>query len=224
MLGFDKNELDRAIHQKRRGKIIADYLQNNSEKKLQIGAQGSPMQGWLNVDILPKTPDTAYMDATQKFPFENNTFSYVFAEHMIEHITFDEGQLMLNECFRVLKPNGIIRLATPNLDNMVKLLQEPTKQEHVEYIKCYVERYYGKTYPLLPSLQINELFYGFHHRFIHNIESLSYILKKAGFTSVQSCEVGKSEYAALNNIEQHAKMMGEANNTFETFVVEARKA
>lgn len=223
LLGYDKEKLDQEIHKKNSTKIIQNYLSSHQQKKLQIGAQGSPMNGWLNVDILPKTTDTAYMDATKRFPFSNETFDYIFAEHMIEHITFDEAQLMLNECFRVLKKGGVIRLATPNLDNLPKLLQEPNDPKHRDYINFYVEKFYGASYPKIAALQINKLFYGFHHRFIHNIESLQYILEKAGFTTVNACQVGISQHNALNNIEQHAKMMGEQNNLIETFVVEAVK-
>ncbi|MCB0514064.1 MAG: hypothetical protein KDC60_06530, partial [Bacteroidetes bacterium] len=76
LLGYDVSELDTEVHKKNQMKIIHHYLQNNTERKLQVGAQGSPMKAWLNVDILPKTADTAYMDATKRFPFEENIFSY----------------------------------------------------------------------------------------------------------------------------------------------------
>lgn len=223
ILGYNVNQLDIEVHKKQSEKVISNYLQDNTERKLQIGAQGSPMQGWLNVDILPKTKDTAYMDATQKFPFENNTFDFIFAEHMIEHITFDEAKLMLNECFRVLKSNGVIRLATPNLDNVASLLSDSNKKEHQEYIRFYIEKFYGKDYPNIPALQINKLFYAFHHRFIHNFESLEYLLKSVGFKNIKKCEIYKSEFDALTNIEKHANIMGESNNLIETFVIEATK-
>ena len=223
LLGFDINQLDVEIHKKQSEKVITDYLNNNSEKKLQIGAQGSPMQGWLNVDILPKTKDTAYMDATKKFPIQDNTFDFIFAEHMIEHITFDEAKLMLNECFRTLKPNGVIRLATPNLDNLALLLSDPTKKEHLEYIQFYVEKFYGKEYPNIPALQINKIFYAFHHRFIHNFDSLNYILMDVGFKNIKQCDVYVSGYIALQKIEHHASMIGEKNNKLETLIVEATK-
>lgn len=223
IFGYDINQLDIEIHKKNSRKIIANYLQNHTIKKLQIGAQGSPMQGWLNVDILPKTNDTAYLDATKTFPINNDTFDYIFAEHMIEHITFDEAQLMLKECFRVLKKDGVIRIATPNLDNIAKLIEQPNKPEHQEYIKYYVENFYGKDYPNLPALQINKIFYAFHHRFIHNFNSLKYILEKAGFSKVTQVEVSKSNHETLSNIEHHANMIGENNNVIETIVVEAQK-
>lgn len=223
LLGFDTSKLDVEIHKKNSSKIVSNYLQNHQEKKLQIGAQGSPMNGWLNVDILPKTADTAYMDATKRFPFEEHTFDYIFAEHMIEHITYDEGQFMLRECFRVMKPNGVIRLATPNLDKISEILKNPEKDEFRNYIQHYVERFYGKDYPIIPALQINKLFYGFHHRFIHNFESLSYILEQAGFKNIIQRAIYQSEHSALQNLEKHAGMLGEANNQIETFVVEAMK-
>jgi predicted SAM-dependent methyltransferase len=223
LLGYDNNQLDVEIHKENSRKIISNYLQNHTIKKLQIGAQGSPMQGWLNVDILPKTNNTAYLDATKKFPFQNNTFDFIFAEHMIEHITFDEAQLMLNECYRVINKGGIIRLATPNLDNLAKLIEEPNKPEHQAYIKFYVEKFCGKDYPNIPALQINKIFYAFHHKFIHNFDSLKYLLENVGFTKVIQVEVSKSNHEALLNIEHHANMIGEKNNEIETIVVEAEK-
>ena len=86
-----------------------------------------------------------------------------------------------------------------------------------------MERFYGKDYPIIPALQINKLFYGFHHRFIHNFESLSFILEQAGFKNIIQREVYQSEHSALQNLEKHAGMMGEENNQIETFVVEAMK-
>lgn len=223
LFGYDTSKLDVEIHKKNSSKIISNYLQNHKEKKLQIGAQGSSMKGWLNVDILPKIADTAYMDATKRFPFEDHTFDYIFAEHMIEHITYDEGQFMLRECFRVMKPNGIIRLATPNLDNLAKLIENPNIEKHQAYIKYYVEKFYGKDYPIIPALQINKLFYAFHHRFIHNFESLSYILEQAGFKNIIQRAIYQSEHSVLQNLEKHAGMLGEENNQIETIVIEAVK-
>jgi hypothetical protein len=67
-LGYNKNKLDIEIHKKNSEKIITNYLQKSTEKKMQIGVQGSSILGWLNVDILPKKKDTACMDATKTFP------------------------------------------------------------------------------------------------------------------------------------------------------------
>jgi predicted SAM-dependent methyltransferase len=56
---------------------------------------------------------TVFLDATTPFPFDCGTFDYIYCEHMIEHISWQKGQTMLRECHRVLKPRGVMRIATP---------------------------------------------------------------------------------------------------------------
>lgn len=217
----EKHHIRKCLSQ--RDGIITAYLKAHEQKKLQIGAQGSPLSGWINADIEPRTTDTIYMDATQQFPFRSDTLDFIFTEHMIEHITFDQGAFMLKECYRTLKSGGTIRIATPDLDKAIQRLKDPTEDER-DYIAFYTDKFYGEGYPKLGALQVNKLFYGFHHRFIHNYDSLSYLLEQSGFTNVKRCEVGTSEHAPLNNLEQHGKELGEKFNKLESFVVEATKA
>ena len=52
-------------------------------------------------------------DASGIFPIEDNTFHAIYAGEIIEHL-FDT-KLFLSECYRCLKPDGVIILTTPNL-------------------------------------------------------------------------------------------------------------
>ena len=40
---------------------------------------------------------------------------------MIEHLKYSDGQNMLKESFRVLKPKGKIRISTPDLQFLIDL-------------------------------------------------------------------------------------------------------
>ena len=51
--------------------------------------------------------------------FNDNTFDFIYCSHFIEHLTKDQLRRFLNECYRILKPNGIIRIVTPDFDEMV---------------------------------------------------------------------------------------------------------
>lgn len=48
-------------------------------------------------------------------PFESDSFERVFAGDVIEHLSFEDGTLMLKEMYRVLKPGGFMLVHTsPN--------------------------------------------------------------------------------------------------------------
>src|ERR1700722_19366813 len=86
-------------------RLKESYFRTNEVTKLQLGGGAHLLPGWLNSDYYP-TASSLFLDATKRFPFEDNVFDYVFSEHMIEHIGFNEGCNMLSETHRVLKPNG----------------------------------------------------------------------------------------------------------------------
>src|SRR4051812_41800883 len=86
---------------------IREYNRGHPIRKLQLGAGGIVYPGWLNTDIEPG-PGKVYLDATKPFPISDGAIQYIFGEHVIEHLSYDDGLLMLRECYRVLAPGGKI--------------------------------------------------------------------------------------------------------------------
>jgi 2-polyprenyl-3-methyl-5-hydroxy-6-metoxy-1,4-benzoquinol methylase len=52
-------------------------------------------------------------DLSDEFPIVSESFDVVYANQIVEHI-IDDGKF-LEECFRILKPGGILVLSTPNI-------------------------------------------------------------------------------------------------------------
>ncbi len=42
--------------------------------------------GFLNSDYFPRLSDAICLDTTNTYLFEDETFDYIFSEHMIEHV------------------------------------------------------------------------------------------------------------------------------------------
>ena len=104
--------------------------------------------------------ETIQMDATKKFPFNNNSFDVIFAADIIEHI-FDT-RLFLNECNRCLKPNGILVITTPNLASL---------QDRIRFL-------FGKS-----PRQVNPLHeYLYLHIRPFTYETLKHAMEDSGFT------------------------------------------
>ncbi len=49
---------------------------------------------------------------------ESEYFSIISSFHFIEHISHENIEKLLDECKRILKPNGILILETPSIDNL----------------------------------------------------------------------------------------------------------
>lgn len=211
------------IHRQRRDKLVSDYLKSHSIKKLQIGAQSNSIDGWLNVDIHPKTNEVAYMDATELFPFADNSLDYIYSEHMIEHITFEAGNFMIKECFRTLKKGGKMRVATPDLSFLINLYAKDKSAIQNQYIQFSIERYFKNQAPALDALVINNFMRDWGHQFVHDEKSLTYLLKGAGFEVITRVNVGESTDENLKNIEQHGKEITDEFNRLESIVLEAQK-
>jgi SAM-dependent methyltransferase len=96
------------------GFAVRDYLSTHPVRKLQIGAGGQDMPGWLNSDIAPGRNET-HLDAAARFPFPEGSIHFIYAEQVIEHLDYQDGLGMLRECHRVLAPGGKVRIATPDL-------------------------------------------------------------------------------------------------------------
>lgn len=222
-VGLTPEKLSHRYHLDRRDWLITSYFEKYSVRKLQIGCQANPLEGWLNVDIYPLENTIAYMDATKPFCLENESVDFVFSEHMIEHISFESADFMLSECHRVLKRGGGIRLSTPDLSFLVRFYSNPTEEAHERY-RRFNERYFpDRSVPLLPSMVVNNFFRDWGHQFIHDRSSLTFLLEKSGFRDIVFKEVGKSNVEAFNNLEKHGVEITDEFNRLESLVVEATK-
>lgn len=61
-----------------------------------------------------------YFDIRRALPYADRTFDGVFLLHVLEHLTPQEGELLLREVYRVLKPLGLVRVSTPDLEDICR--------------------------------------------------------------------------------------------------------
>lgn len=203
---------------------IGNYLATSAVAKLQIGSGHNLLAGWLNTTLYPFEPGTVFMDASHPFPMPANSLDYVFSEHVIEHLEFDEGASMLSECFRALKSGGRMRLATPDLNQIIAVYTQPEADAQQAYIRWIMDHFRPQVGEYNPAQVINQSFHGWRHKFIYDQATLTGALEKAGFHNIERFEPGVSADEQLSGIEQHGDYVGsEAAMRYETMVVEATK-
>ncbi len=103
----------------------------------------------------------------------------IFAEHLFEHLTLDQGVELMRECRRVLGPAGVVRIGVPDLER-------------------YVASYLGQddlidvVRPGRPTraTAFGEVFFLHGHRMMYDFTTLDYALKASGFDIVERSAFG----------------------------------
>ena len=204
---------------------ILNYLSSNPVAKLQLGCGTYTIDGWLNTDERRYGHNVVELNVCKPFPIPDNSFDYIFSEHLFEHLTYRDGKNMLKECYRILKPNGIMRLSTPNLQFLIDLYLHPEKEINKAYIE-FDGRRTGQ--PSNPVYAISHFHTDWGHKVIYDPESLTTLLEETGFRNIYQCEIGKSEYDELNDIEQHSRQFKNMGceydyNILQSMIFEAQK-
>jgi len=79
---------------------------------------------WNNLyfSVLPQPleSEVLFFDVRNPLPYPDNQFDAIYAFHIIEHLSPREGETFLRDLHRILKPNGICRLSTPDLEDIAR--------------------------------------------------------------------------------------------------------
>ena len=202
--------------------IIAAYMSNERVKRLQIGAGSSRQPGWLNTDIEPGD-GLAYLDATKPFPFEDASLHYIFSEHVIEHLTYDEGKFMMAEAYRVLAPGGKMRISTPDLTQFLRLFDKEPGDEARAYIVGKMRWHRWPDEPNQAAIILNLQMSSWGHKFMYDIQTLGGALTRAGFQNVQEFEENVSDDEHLRDLEERDGGHNQRFSNYETMSVEVEK-
>jgi SAM-dependent methyltransferase len=79
--------------------------------------------------LVPWQPHIVRQDLTKPLPFADGTVDAVYSSHFFEHIYYSDAHAIARECFRVLKPGGVLRLALPDGEAWARELIESGDDE-----------------------------------------------------------------------------------------------
>ena len=160
--------------------------------KLNLGSGDVRLAGFLNLDLCDAAD--VRMDITKGLHQWSRSVDYIYSEHFIEHVSYEQALFVLKECFRVLKVGGVVRIATPDLDEVVAKYQGDWKDQ--PWLK-HDDYQFIKT----RGMMLNHGMRGWGHQYLYNEEDLRGLMREAGFVDVKRCESSISEHWELNGCE-----------------------
>jgi len=142
-----------------------------------------------------------FADATKKIPLEADSAECIYTSHMLEHLHRDGALVFLNEALRILKTNGVLRIAVPDLRLVINnyltvgdanefmermLVQAPPIGNLKEKLKLMVSGYR-------------------HHQWMYDGRSLSLLMEELGFRDVRVYSKGETSIKNLNGLNLHER-------------------
>lgn len=182
--------------------------------RVNIGSGRKPVPGWINTDVAWQ--GRIYLDATLPWPIPDGSVDLVYADNVIEHFTLDDGRKVITHAFAALKPGGVFRLATPDVEAVARQYLE-----NGELARAGMERNAEAGHAMrYPVELLTRVYVGAKHYlgFIYDYQSLSAELEAVGFV-VQRVPAGRSEHPDLCGVEVRMHPAEEAT----ALIVEGRK-
>ncbi len=121
------------------------------------------------------------LDIGEPLPFADGSVDWVYAEHLIEHISLPVAIGWLKEVRRVLRPGGLLRLTTPDLECYIRGYLEERGGFFARHRRRLRVLKVGPPMPERRAFMMNQIFYHYGHRWIFDEEELRYALTSAGF-------------------------------------------
>jgi len=150
-----------------------------------LGCGTLKLEGWINLDLVGLPVDVAW-NLERRLPFDDASIDAIFQEHVLEHLSAPMGLWVLDECFRVLKPGGIMRVVVPDASKYIRSYCDPSHEFLTSWRHIDERR-------LPPLLGVQEEFYGFGHRTIYDFETLALFSRASGFAAVEQRAFGEGK-------------------------------
>lgn len=165
------------------------------------------------------TPHVVPANLRRPLPFEPGTVECVYASHVLEHLYEDDARALLGECYRVLKPHGVIRLVVPDLCSLATQYVETARSARADgglppaadrFVEQLLLR--PRTRPRGHLLfRLYSAITDFHsHKWMYDAESLIVRVRHAGFTAVEQRGFLNSRIDGIEQVEHGDRVLDNA--------------
>ncbi len=145
--------------------------------KLHLGCGKKYIPGFVHIDW-DNYSHIDFVHPIDTLPMvKNNTASLIYCCHAFEYFDREENKKVLKEWKRVLMPGGVLRLAVPDFQNMVKVYLKYKNLDH----RGILGPMYGR-WEVKDKKGRKRWIY---HKTVYDFKSLKKVLEAAGFRKVR---------------------------------------
>jgi GT2 family glycosyltransferase/predicted SAM-dependent methyltransferase len=138
--------------------------------RLNLGCGVYHLHNFINIDQYPHVKPDIVADALN-LPFERESVDEIYCGHLLEHLTFGDGQKALGHWRSLLKKGGVIGITVPDFDVLAKrYLDDPTPERMRKMNDWYIYSYVQES----------------HHQYCYGKSLLKMAMEAAGFRDLKT--------------------------------------
>jgi predicted SAM-dependent methyltransferase len=172
---------------------------------------------WTNINFVATGEGVIAHNLIEGIPFADETFDVVYHSHVLEHFSKKEGESFLKECYRVLRPQGVLRVAVPDLEQIVRIYLaalekassgSPDWAFNYEWISLEM---YDQTVRNNPGGEMATYLYS------KNLPNQQFVLERLGIEAKNLIEAASKENQEINIVKQEGKIEKLLKNIYRFF-------
>jgi hypothetical protein len=224
-------------------------MENPQELYVQYGCGLSCPEGWLNYDSSPSVflerlpaigqwikinqtrfpPGVRYGDILHGLPVANGAVNGIFASHVLEHMSYDDFWIALQNTYKLLVSGGIFRLVLPDLRTRAEYycaqVQLGVTGANSDFMRS---SYLGIQRRPKGAIGILRSYYGNSaHLWMWDVPSIMAALNSVGFKKIRPAAFNDCEDRMFRRVEDEGRFFwvpsDEAHQRFPECAVEARR-
>lgn len=198
-------------------------------KKFHLGCGTIFIKNYLNIgywnhlqdDVLYGNPNgvegTVMLnhDLVRGIPCSDGSLEVIYHSHLLEHLSYKDGMVFIENCFKALQPGGIMRVLVPDLELWVNNYVQGNTFFFDEYRKALAPEEH--LYPTKGAVFMGML-HNHEHKCGYDFETLKWVLERAGFERVRRTLVQSSDLPDIVEVEPYVPV-----KAMETLCVECYK-
>ena len=90
-------------------------------KYLNLGCGNRYHPDWTNINFISTGEGVIAHNLQLGIPFSDSSFNVIYHSHVLEHFSKTEAEPFIKESYRVLRPQGILRVVVPDLEEIARV-------------------------------------------------------------------------------------------------------
>lgn len=167
-----------------------------SSIRINLGSGHWKLDGWVNVDIDPDSRPDVLADLALGLPFQSGCADFIHTEDFIDQLELEAAGDFLRECHRILRPGGVIRILTPDIQKLCEMYVN-----HPQSLKDLWREHVGVPLKFGTAAEIVNVGMRFAgHTFLYDAETFEHLARLCGFEPRQ-VSYQESEHESLRGLD-----------------------